>query len=253
MTPPARPAGWTVRARRLAPLAILAAGLGLFLALDLQRYVSLTALQENHDALTAYVYDNAALASVLFTFAYAAAVAFSIPGAALLTIAGGLMFGVIWGSVLVVLGATAGAVCIFLAARTALAEPLRRRTGAWLQRLEGGFRRNAFSYLLTLRLVPVVPFWLVNIVPSLLGVPLRIFAVTTFIGIIPGTLVYVSLGNGAGATLAAGGDLNLGIIFAPEVLLPLLGLAALSLVPVVLRRVRGNRDPLAESTSAEET
>ena len=253
MTPVGRANGWTTRVRRMAPLAVLAAGLALFLALDLQRYVSLTALQQNHDALVIYVQNHAALASALFVTAYAAAVAFSIPGAALLTISGGLMFGVVWGSVLVVLGATAGAVCIFLAARTALAEPLRRRAGSWLTRLEGGFRRNAFSYLLTLRLVPVVPFWLINIVPGLLGVPLRTYALTTFLGIIPGTVVYVSLGNGAGATLAAGGDLNLGIIFTPEVLLPLLGLATLSLVPVALRRFRGGRDPLAEDSSSEET
>ncbi len=251
MTPAGRSGGWSTHIRRAAPLAVLAAGLALFLALDLQRFVSLTALQENHDALTAYVQGHAALASAIFVTAYAVAVAFSIPGAVLLTISGGVMFGVIWGSVLVVSGATAGAICIFLAARTALAEPLRRRAGAWLLRLEGGFRRNAFSYLLTLRLVPVVPFWLVNIVPGLLGVPLRTYALTTFLGIIPGTVVYVSLGNGAGATLAAGGDLNLGIIFAPEVLLPLLGLAALSLVPVVLRKLRGGGDPLDKAPPQE--
>ena len=109
-----------------------------------------------------------------------------------------------------------------------------------LQRMEQGFRRNAFSYLLVLRLVPLFPFFLVNLVPALLGVRLRVYIGATVIGIVPGTFVFASVGNGLGAVLDAGGKPDLAIIFAPPVLLPILGLAGLALIPVVYRRVKGS-------------
>ena len=237
-----RPAESPPRSRRsltrFLPLAILALGLVLVFALDLDRFASLSALREHHEALRAYVHGHAVLASLAFMGVYALATALSIPGGAILTLAGGLMFGLVWGSVMVVLAATMGAVAIFLAAKTALGDVLRARAGGWIRRLEGGFRDNAFSYLLTLRLIPVVPFWLLNLVPAFLGVSLVTFATTTFLGIIPGTVVYVGVGNGVGATLDAGEDPDLGIIFDPEILLPLLGLAALSLLPIAYRRWR---------------
>jgi uncharacterized membrane protein YdjX (TVP38/TMEM64 family) len=107
-----------------------------------------------------------------------------------------------------------------------------------MAKLEDGFRRDALSYLLFLRLVPAFPFWLVNLVPALLGVGLPTFVLGTFLGIIPGTLVYVSVGNGLGAVLDGGGTPDLGIVLTPAVLLPLLGLALLSLVPILVRKVR---------------
>ncbi len=238
--PAARP-GRLATLRRFVPLALIGLGLVAFFAFDLDRFVSLTALNQHHEALRAFVADNVVLASAAFLLAYAVAVALSIPGAAVLTITGGFMFGIVWGALLVVAGATLGAVAIFLAARTALGDVLRRRAGPWVQKLEAGFRENAFSYLLTLRLIPVVPFWLVNIVPAFFGVPLGTYALATVIGIVPGTVVYVGVGNGLGATLDAGRDPDLGIIFEPAILLPLLGLALLSLVPVVYRRIKGRR------------
>jgi uncharacterized membrane protein YdjX (TVP38/TMEM64 family) len=171
------------------------------------------------------------------------ATAVSIPGATILTLAGGFLFGIIWGSALTVLGATLGATAVFLAARTALGDALRRKAGPWMQRMEAGFRRDAVSYLLSLRLIPVVPFWLVNLVPAFFGVPLRTFVWTTAVGIVPGTVVYTSVGNGLGATLEAGGRPDLGVIFQPEVLLPLIGLGLLALLPAAWKRWRGRRDP----------
>jgi uncharacterized membrane protein YdjX (TVP38/TMEM64 family) len=238
---PAPGRGGRAALRRFVPLAAIVLGLVAFFAFDLDRFVSLSALSEHHEALRALVADNGVLASAAYLLAYAVAVALSIPGAAVLTIAGGFMFGIVWGSLLVVSGATLGAVAIFLAARTALGDVLRRRAGPWVQKLEAGFRENAFSYLLTLRLIPVVPFWLVNIVPAFFGVRLGTFALSTVLGIVPGTVVYVGVGNGLGATLDAGRDPDLGIIFEPAILLPLLGLAVLSLVPVVYRKVKGRR------------
>jgi len=137
-----------------------------------------------------------------------------------------------------VVGATAGAVLLFLIARTALGEPLRARAGPWLSKMADGFRADAFNYLLVLRLVPIFPFWLVNLVPALLGVPLSTFALATAIGIVPGSLVYASVGAGLGVVLERGEEPDLGLLFEPAVLLPLLGLAALALLPVAWRRLR---------------
>lgn len=230
---------------RFAPVAVLVGGLVLVFAFDLHDLISLSALHEHREDLTGFVADNLVAAAAAFMAIYAIATALSVPGGAVLTLVGGFLFGVVIGGMLVVVAATIGAVGVFLAARTALGDSLRRRSGGWLKRLEGGFRRNAFSYLLTLRLIPLVPFWLVNLAPAFFGVPLSTFVITTVLGIIPGTIVYVGVGNGLGATLDAGEDPDLGIILDPEILLPLLGLALLSLLPLAYRHWRGRTRELA--------
>lgn len=224
--------------KRFLPIGVLVAGLAAFFALGLNDYVSLDVLKDNRQALLSYVAENAVLASLVFFLIYAVAVAFSIPGGALFTIVGGFMFGIVWGSSLVVFGATLGATCVFLAAKTALGDMLRQKAGPWMSKLEAGFQENATSYLLTLRLVPAAPFWLVNLVPAFFGVRLSTFVVTTLFGIIPGTVVFASVGNGLGATLDAGGEPNFGIIFQPEILLPLVGIGLLSLLPVVVKKLK---------------
>ncbi|MGE5147849.1 MAG: TVP38/TMEM64 family protein, partial [Candidatus Eiseniibacteriota bacterium] len=110
-----------------------------------------------------------------------------------------------------------------------------------LQRMEEGFRRNALSYLLVLRLIPVFPFWLVNLVPAFLNVPLRVYVLGTFLGIIPGTAVFASIGNGLGALLADCRKPDVGVVFQPMILLPLLGLAVLALLPALFKRWRARR------------
>src|SRR5699024_5254344 len=159
------------------------------------------------------------------------------PGAVWLTLAGGFLFGIVAGTALVVIAATLGATLIFLAARTVLARPLRARAGGWIDRVGRGFRQGEASYLLIMRLVPVVPFWIANLAPAFLGVRLSTFVWTTFAGIIPGTLVYISIGAGLGEELARGERPDLGVIFEPHILGPLLGLAALAALPVALRRL----------------
>jgi uncharacterized membrane protein YdjX (TVP38/TMEM64 family) len=226
-------------AGRFLPLAALAAGLVIFFALGLHRYLSFSALAENRDFLMKFVEDHPVTSPLAFMAVYALAVAFSIPGAVVLTIAGGFLFGTWAGGFYVVIGATIGAVGVFLAARTALGEGLRRRAGPWIGRLEAGFRENALSYLLVLRLVPLFPFWLVNLVPAFLGVPLTTYALGTFIGIVPGCFVYASVGNGLGAVFDAGGTPDLTIIFKPEILLPIIGLSLLALIPVVYKKFKG--------------
>ncbi|MBC7102464.1 MAG: TVP38/TMEM64 family protein [Parvibaculum sp.] len=229
--------------RRFLPLLILAAGLGAFFALGLDRYVTLDTLRDNRQALSAWVAENWALAAFVYVLAYIAMVAFSLPGGLVATLTGGFLFGTVFGGLLTVFGATIGATAIFLAARTALGETLREKAGPKLRKLEDGFGKNAFSYMLVLRLVPVFPFFLVNLAPAFLGVPLRTYVVTTFLGIIPGTFVFASLGNGLGAIFDAGRDPDLGLIFEPEILGPILALALLALLPVVYRRFASAPSP----------
>jgi uncharacterized membrane protein YdjX (TVP38/TMEM64 family) len=213
--------------------------IALAFALDLDERLSFEALRANRAALLALVAERPALTALGFVAIYATAVALSLPGALILTLAGGFLFGTALATVLVVIGATLGACVIFLIARGALGEPLRARAGPWLGRMEAGFRRDALSYLLVLRLIPLFPFWLVNLVPAFLGVPLPTFALATLVGIIPGSLVYASVGAGLGAVFEHGGTPDLGIILEPQILLPLLGLALLALLPVAYRRWRG--------------
>lgn len=221
---------------KLLPLAALVAGFIAFFATGLNRYVSFDTLRDNREALLGFVADNGVWAGLLFAGVYALAVAFSLPVGALLTLTGGFLFGLFWGTVWVVLGATLGATGLFLAVRFGLGEALRARLGGSLKKMEEGFRENALSYLLVLRLVPLFPFWLVNLAPAFLGVSLRTFVIATFFGIIPGSFVYVSVGNGLGALFDRGEDPNLGIIFRPQILVPIIGLAVLALIPVLYSR-----------------
>lgn len=225
-------------ARRLLPLALLLGLLSLVLATGAHEALGLETLRRHRHLLLELVAERPGLAASVYLLVYIAATALSIPGAIWLTLAGGFLFGTLLATVLVVIGATAGAALLFLIARTALGEPLRARAGPWLARMAEGFRADAFNYLLVLRLVPIFPFWLVNLVPALLGVRLSTFALATAIGIVPATLVYASVGAGLGAVLDRGEEPDLGLLLEPALLLPLLGLALLALLPVVWRRLR---------------
>ena len=223
---------------RLWPGLAIAASLALFIALDLDRFLSFAALKAHHEELIAWRDAHYALAALTFMLVYVVAVALSLPGALWLTISSGLLFGTAAGSVLAVIGATLGSSLLFLAARYACADFFHARAGGWLKRMEGGFQDNAFSYLLFLRLVPAFPFWLVNLVPALLGVGTFTFVAATALGIVPGTVIYASVGNGLGEMIAAGGAPDLSILFKPAVLGPLVALSLLSLAPVMIKRVR---------------
>ena len=233
--PPSRPA-WL----RWLPVALLAAGAAAFFALGLDDYIAFDTLARHRGELLAWVDARPVVAPLLYIVGYIAAIAFSLPGGVLLTVTGGFLFGPLFGALFAILGATGGATAVFLAARTALGERLRARAGSALQRLQDGFRRDAFSYLLVLRLVPLFPFFLVNIVPAFAGVTTRVYVLATFIGIIPGTFVFASVGNGLGAVFDAGQTPDLRIILKPQILLPILGLALLALVPVGYKRWKGS-------------
>ncbi|HZS84299.1 MAG TPA: TVP38/TMEM64 family protein [Stellaceae bacterium] len=227
------------RALWLLPVAAAAIA---FFALGLGRYVTCDALAENHAWLMVAVAHLGIGAPFGFALLYAVLVSASIPGATFLTIAAGFLFGTLLGALVAVIGATAGAAGIFLLARTALGEALRARAGPAVRRLEAGFRRNALNYLLFLRLVPVFPFFVVNLVPAFLGVDLATYVLGTSIGIAPAAIVYASVGNGLGAVFAAGGGCDLqGVGSDPKVWAPLVALAALALLPVLCRSRRGAR------------
>lgn len=224
--------------RRVLPVGVLALGLIAFFTLDLDRFVSFQALSDNRDLLQGWVAANPLVSRLGYALAYALSIAFSLPVGLVLTVTGGLMFGLIEGTAITVVSATVGALAVFLAARMAIGDSLRAKAGPFVARLEEGFQENALSYLLVLRLVPIFPFWLVNIVPALLGVSTRVFLLGTLVGIIPGTFVFVSVGNGLDTVFSRGEVPGLGIFLEPGVLIPIAGLTLLSLVPVLYKRLR---------------
>ncbi|MFO1079767.1 MAG: TVP38/TMEM64 family protein [Reyranellaceae bacterium] len=225
--------------RRLLPVAILLLGLAAFLLFDLERFFSMEVLHRNQAALAAWVAAHEILAMPAYVLAYGLLIAFSLPVAVIVTPLGGALFGLWLGTALSVLGATAGSVVVFLAARSAFGDLLRARAGSRLRRLEDGFRRDGFNYLLFLRLVPVFPFWLINIGAAVLGLPLGAYTLATFLGIIPGAFVYSSVGAGLGSMIERGQVPDAGMLLEWRILMPLLGLAALALAPVVYGRLRG--------------
>jgi uncharacterized membrane protein YdjX (TVP38/TMEM64 family) len=227
--------------RRLLPLAVLALAIALVFATGLHHYLSFDALRQNRQVLEDLVARHHVLAPLAYVVIYAAAVALSVPGAAVLTVAGGFLFGALEGTVFVVVGATAGATMLYLAAKTALGDALRARAGGLVHKLEAGFRENALSYLLVLRLVPLFPFWLVNLAAAVLGVPPAAYVLGTFVGIIPGSYVFASVGAGLGSVFDQGGEPSLKGALTPQVLVALVGLALLSLVPVAYKRLKGQR------------
>lgn len=232
----------TFSLRRLAPLVCLLSGGLVLLALGAHRYLNFASLAANHDWACALVDRAPVLAALAFIGAYSGLVALSVPGAALLTIASGFLFGTCLGTTYAVLSATIGATLVFGAARAGLAG-LAAKVGPQMRRIEAGFRQDALNYLLVLRLVPVFPFWLVNLVAGASGMRLSSYLIGTFFGMIPAAFVYASFGSGLGVLVAEGRPPDLHILFRPGILLPILGLAALALVPVVYRHWRGQRGP----------
>jgi uncharacterized membrane protein YdjX (TVP38/TMEM64 family) len=222
--------------RRFLPVVLLAAAFAAIWWSGVLGQLSWAGLARNQALLAGWVNAHPVLAGASYMGIYAAATALSLPQGALLTITSGLLFGAAIGTGLTVVGATVGAVLLFLAARSALGEAIARRGGAAMEKIRDALRRDGFSYLLAIRLLPLFPFWLVNLAASVCGMRLGTFALATSIGIIPGTFVFASIGAGVGSVLAAGGTPNLSVIFSLPVLGPLVGLAVLSLLPVAWKK-----------------
>jgi uncharacterized membrane protein YdjX (TVP38/TMEM64 family) len=233
----------TAPLRRLLPLGILALGLATFYAAGLDHYIDFAVLRDNRAALMDWVARSQTLAALVFVLLYVAVVAFSLPVGAALTVAGGFLFGTAPAAVYVVFGTTMGATILFVAARTAFADIQRRKaTGPLFHKMRVGFQDDAFSYLVILRLIPLFPFWLVNLVPALLGIRLRTYVLGTFLGIIPGCVVFAQVGAGLGAVFDRGEAPELDILFEPEILSAIIALSLLALLPVAYKRYKARKE-----------
>jgi uncharacterized membrane protein YdjX (TVP38/TMEM64 family) len=242
--------------RRLLLPGVILAFMVMAYVTGLHRYLSLQAIAENRKALGDFTSANLLLALLGYVAAYTAAVALSLPGASILTILGGLLFGWLVGGLAAIVAATLGAVVIFSVVKTSLGEGLAKRAGPFLARISDGFAKDAFNYLLFLRLVPAFPFWLVNIAPALANVKLRTFALATAIGIIPGTFAFAFVGEGLDSIIAAqtaaydscvtqnGKDacsfeLSIGSLVTTELLIAFAALGVVALIPVLIKKWRG--------------
>jgi len=228
--------------KRLIPLLVLVLILVLFYTFDLGRFLGFDALSEHKAWLSAWVDAHAILAPVLYILLYIAVVAFSLPGGLMMTLSGGLLFGAAAGALYAVIGATIGASALFLIAKTSLGDFLMAKAGGAVKKMQAGFSENALSYMFVLRLVPIFPFFLVNLAPAFLGVSLRVYVIATFFGIMPATFVFALTGSGLGSVLEQGGDISLAGVMTPEIMAALAGLALLALIPVIYKRFSGNAD-----------
>ncbi len=242
---------------RFAPLVLIVLAAAALLASGAHRHLTLENLLASRQSLLRLVEAHRFPAIGAYMLIYIAAVALSLPGALLLTISGGFLFGGWIGGAAAVLAATAGAVLIFLAARSSIGDALARRAGPWLAKFREGFEADAASYLLFLRLAPVFPFWLVNLAPALLGVPLKTFAWTTLIGILPGTFAYAFAGAGLDSIVAAqqhsyaacaasgaaacSADIGFSQLVTRELVYAFAALGIAALIPAGLRRWRARR------------
>jgi uncharacterized membrane protein YdjX (TVP38/TMEM64 family) len=228
---------------RLWPLLAILAGLVLAYAAGWTDALSLHGAIGRWQALRALVAAHPLLAPAAYVLAYVAAAAVSLPEAGLLTVIGGMLFGTWLGAACAIAGATAGSVLLLLAIRHVTAGWQTARRGGLIERVRPGLARDGFSYLVALRLLPVVPFWVVNLAAALAGMRLAPFALGTLIGIIPGAVVFASIGAGLNRVLARGGHPDLGAVLRAPVLLPFAALAVLALLPVLWRRRRAAGGP----------
>jgi len=224
--------------KKLLPVVVVIGIFAAFFLLGGPEFITFDALKKHRQTLLDWTANRHLLVALGFMALYCVMVAATIPGALVMTLAGGFLFGVAEATIYIVFSATLGATAIFLIARYAFRDYFKEKAGPAIRRMEDGFKEDALSYLLVLRLVPMFPFFIVNLVPAFLGVPLRTYFFGTLFGIIPGTFVYCLVGNGLGAIIDKGGEPNLGRIFEPEILSALIGLAVLSLIPVVYKRFK---------------
>jgi uncharacterized membrane protein YdjX (TVP38/TMEM64 family) len=222
-------------ALKLLIAALFIGALIAFFALGGQDYLSLETIKRNRDALLAFTNAHYATALLIAFLVYAGATAFSVPGGLVLSLTMGFLFGRWVGTALVVVAATVGATLVFLAARYLFADAARKRMGTLGEKINAGFTQNAFSYMLFLRLVPLFPFFLVNLAPAFTTIPLRTFVLATAIGIVPATFVFVNLGQALGRIDSLHG------LVAPEVLGGLALLAVFALIPVIVQKMRSRR------------
>jgi uncharacterized membrane protein YdjX (TVP38/TMEM64 family) len=246
--------GWVWR---YLPLAVILAGVVAVFATGLHRSLNFETFVDYQVRLREMVDARWLPTLGLYVLVYVAAVTLSLPASAFLTTIGGYLFGWAIGGTAASMSATLGATCIFLIARTSLGQTLLRRAGSRIQSFAEGFKSNAFSYLLFLRLMPVVPFWVTNLAAAFFGLRLRTFVLATQIGMIPVSFAFAFAGSGLDDVIAAqqharseclsGGrqdcalDLNVGDLLTPRLMIALAILGILSLAPILVRHWQGRR------------
>ena len=246
--------------KRWLPLGLFVLWAAIAFQLGLFDYLSLEQIAKNRDALRALVAHHYIWALLAFGAIYIAVTALSLPAASLVTITGGFLFGWLMGGLIAVVSATIGAAIIFLIAKSSFGDVLQARAGPWLKKLAKGFSEDAMSYLLFLRLVPVFPFWLVNLAPAFLGVRLTTFVAGTFVGIVPGTFAFAFLGAGFDriivkqeamyqACLKAAGASQCSFSIDPkgllnwELIAAFVALGVIALIPIAIKRRKQAKSP----------
>jgi len=214
---------------------------------QIKNLISYDYLTQNRELLISWRDNNYTMAVVIFITTYILVVALSLPGASLMTLTGGFLFNIFPGFFYNIVGATSGAILIFLATKTFLGDFLYSKIKSngnkksILDRMNSELHENEFSYLLILRLMPMVPFFIANLAPAFLGIKLRTFAITTLLGISPGTIVYTSVGSGLGAVFDSNGSPDLDIIFEPITLISVISLIALAGLPIFIKKMKKGR------------
>lgn len=220
---------------RLAPLAVLVAGLIAFFALGGPQYLDLETAQALLRDMNDWVQANLWLAVLAYMVFYALAVSISVPGALWFTIGSGFLFGPFLGTGVAVFGATVGATIIFLAARYAFADWARTKFPGYIKKLQDGFKQDAFSYVMILRLIPALPFFGINIATALLNVPVRAYFFGTLLGVIPGAYVYATVGDTA-AQAALEGIPSFTSLLTPQLIGAIVAFMVLAILPIAYRR-----------------
>lgn len=227
--------------KRWLPILIIVVLMVAAYATGITKYFSFETLQTYRREWVGLVSEHWLLAPLAYIGLYILVAALSLPVGLFLSLAGGFFFPQPWSTLYIVIGATIGATIVFLAAKTAFGDLLRKKAGPLLQKMETGFQKDAVSYLLFLRLVPLFPFWLVNLAPALFGIRLRTFIWTTFVGIIPGSFVFAQAGTGLGAILDAGGGFSFHSVLNLQVKIALVALGIFALLPILIKRLRKNK------------
>ena len=222
--------------KKIIPLVIIAILIATFWLSGVSQHLNLDRLVENKDLLISFINDHFTVSIIGFGLLYATIVALSLPFASLMTLSGGFLFGLIWGGLIVSISATLGATIIFLIAKTSFGTFLREKAGTLYSRVEQDTNENAVSYLLFLRLVPLFPFFLVNILPALFNVKTRTYIITTFLGILPGTLVYVNVGRSLGEVE------NPSDLISSDIIIAIALLGVFAIIPVIYQKYRKRKN-----------
>lgn len=227
--------------RRFGPLALIVVLFVVAFASGLADHISLEELRARGAALQAFAHEKPLLCAAIYLAIYISSVAISLPGALILSLTGGFLFGPIGGGFAAVTGATGGSTITYLVFRTAFGDMLRKKPTAFLAKVEAGFKGDAFNYLLTLRLIPAFPLLVVNVAAGVMNIRARIFILASILGMIPSSFVYAGIGAGLGHIFAKGGPVTLETLFSPRIYLPIIGMGVLAFLPPLWRHWRNGR------------